>query len=277
MTIANILTITQVFWVIVLQIPLLKTHQIRRSNSRPVESIPTTTELCLVTIIFWIIQFLFQSTLTVLIFYFFYQPLRTNLEEWRDTVATDILLKLMRMFSATWGVHLVLVTLLDFVLPSLHTLYFHPEANILHLRSRYRTLIKFLWLLVLNSSGDKISAQLAKPSAPRQRKGASLALHNANGTCNDVRLERSRAQIMVKGHRALDWNLAIDSAAMNEMKETLGPPGGFGELGFCVQKDGVKFECMGPGTNFSLTFKLESGEEKPSGNINIGRPRKKKR
>lgn len=273
MTIANIFEIIQVIWVVILQIPLLKAHQIRRSNSRPAESIPTTTEACLATIVFWITQLLFQSTLIILIPHF----LQIDLEEERSNFVTDVLSKLMNLISATWGVHLVLLTLLEFVLPSLHTLYFHPEAKIVHLRSRYRTLIDFFWFLVSNSSSDKVSAPLTKRSAPRQRKGASLAIHSANDTCNDVRLERSQAQIMVKGHRALDWNLVIDSAAMNEMKETLGPPGGFGELGFCVQKDGVKFECMGPGTSFSLTFRIESGEEKPSGSINVGKSRKKKR
>jgi hypothetical protein len=41
------------------------------------------------------------------------------------------------------------------------------------------------------------------------------------------------------------------------MKETLGPPGGFGELGFCVGKDDVRYEAMGVGTSFGLVFAVE--------------------
>jgi hypothetical protein len=46
------------------------------------------------------------------------------------------------------------------------------------------------------------------------------------------------------------------------MKETLGPPGGFGEMGFSVGKDGIRFEAMGVGTSFNLMFELEEELEK---------------
>jgi hypothetical protein len=49
----------------------------------------------------------------------------------------------------------------------------------------------------------------------------------------------------------------IDKDTLNELKETLGPPCGFGEMGFSIGKDGVRFEAMGTGTSFNLKFELE--------------------
>ena len=46
--------------------------------------------------------------------------------------------------------------------------------------------------------------------------------------------------------------------------ETLGPPGGFGEveLGFDVSKGRVRFGAMGIGTRLNLTFVLDLEVEK---------------
>jgi hypothetical protein len=72
-----------------------------------------------------------------------------------------------------------------------------------------------------------------------------------------VRLKRLQTDIPDKGQRILTWDLTIDKNALDEMKETLGPPGGFGELGFTVGSDRVSFGAMGVGTDFNLTFVLE--------------------
>ncbi|KAM3078554.1 hypothetical protein ACMFMG_006426 [Clarireedia jacksonii] len=71
-----------------------------------------------------------------------------------------------------------------------------------------------------------------------------------------VEFERQRNE-PEEGQRSLDWMLVVDKEALNEMMESLGPPGGFGELGFNVGKDKVSFGAMGIGTSFTLTFRLE--------------------
>jgi hypothetical protein len=76
-----------------------------------------------------------------------------------------------------------------------------------------------------------------------------------------IHLERRQTDYPSEGQRRLSWNIVVDEEAMDEMKETLGPPGGFGELGFNVAKDGVRFEAMGVGTSFNLIFKLREDED----------------
>ncbi|KAG4425031.1 hypothetical protein IFR04_001801 [Cadophora malorum] len=69
-----------------------------------------------------------------------------------------------------------------------------------------------------------------------------------------ISLRRTQTDRRKEGQRDLAWTLVIDKEALDEMKETLGPPGGFGELGFSVGRDGVRFEAMGVGTSFVLAF-----------------------
>ncbi|PQE32006.1 hypothetical protein CJF32_00001598 [Rutstroemia sp. NJR-2017a WRK4] len=78
-----------------------------------------------------------------------------------------------------------------------------------------------------------------------------------------VKFERQRNG-PEEGQRSLDWMLVIDREALNEMMESLGPPGGFGELGFSVGKDKVSFGAMGIGTSFTLTFRLEAERRRES-------------
>lgn len=75
-----------------------------------------------------------------------------------------------------------------------------------------------------------------------------------------VNLKRHQSDNPNEGQRVLNWDLTIDKRALDEMKETLGPPGGFGELGFNVASDKVCFGAMGVGTSFNLTFVLERAE-----------------
>lgn len=80
-----------------------------------------------------------------------------------------------------------------------------------------------------------------------------------------ISLKRLQMSIPDKGQRVLNWDLTIDKNALNEMKETLGPPGGFGELGFNVASDRVSFGAVGIGTSFNLTFVLEACRTEISG------------
>ena len=72
-----------------------------------------------------------------------------------------------------------------------------------------------------------------------------------------ISLERRQDHSPTENERVLNWNFLVDKSALDEMKGVLGPPGGFGELGFNVAKDHVCFGAMGIGTSFNLTFELE--------------------
>lgn len=74
-----------------------------------------------------------------------------------------------------------------------------------------------------------------------------------------IELQRHQDENRVEGERTLNWDLSVDKEALDEMMETLGPPGAFGELGFHISKGKVCFGAMGVGTRFNLTFGLETG------------------
>ncbi|KAF7921013.1 hypothetical protein EAE99_007865 [Botrytis elliptica] len=79
-----------------------------------------------------------------------------------------------------------------------------------------------------------------------------------------IELSRQRSECLSteKGtqERKLDWKLIIDASALNEMKEMLGPAGGFGELGFSVARDRVCLGAVSRGSSFMVTFGLEGVE-----------------
>jgi hypothetical protein len=72
-----------------------------------------------------------------------------------------------------------------------------------------------------------------------------------------VQLQRRHDEFPVDGQRTLNWDVRVDKEALGEMMETLGPPGGFGELGFSITAGKVCFGAMGVGTRFNLNFVLE--------------------
>jgi hypothetical protein len=263
-----------ILWVLIFQIPLLKIHYIRKTTSQPPETVPTTTELYIASVLIWILQ-IFVETGVIFVFGLFTENGSSLYFGTWNAVAFVSLQRLFRQVVATWGLHLALIALLEFAVPSLHAMHFHPGATMLHMHARYRNFIHFLPLIASTQPSPKGPPATSARAAPRQR-AASLSTRNKTSS-NEVKFERSRAETLENGRRVLDWSLVIDPVAMSEMKETLGPPGGFGELGFCVQSDNVKFECMGPATNFSLTFRVLTVDEKANGNSAIIKPRKKKR
>lgn len=72
-----------------------------------------------------------------------------------------------------------------------------------------------------------------------------------------IQLQRHQEEVPFDRQRILNWDLGIDKEALAEMMETLGPPGGFGELGFNITTGKVCFGAMGIGTRFNLNFVLE--------------------
>ncbi|CAG8978862.1 hypothetical protein HYALB_00008517 [Hymenoscyphus albidus] len=77
---------------------------------------------------------------------------------------------------------------------------------------------------------------------------------NVSATTQLISFERHKVEDQKE--MTLDWDIVVEKGALDEMKETLGPPGGFGELGFVVEQDGVSFQAMGVGTKFNLRFSV---------------------
>jgi hypothetical protein len=93
------------------------------------------------------------------------------------------------------------------------------------------------------------------------RGWTGIYLQSCRKNFGTASLERCYIRSGIKGDRILTWNMAVDQYAIDEMKQTLGPIGEFGELGFHVSGDKVCFEAMCTGSTFSLTFGLEEGEQ----------------
>ena len=72
-----------------------------------------------------------------------------------------------------------------------------------------------------------------------------------------VQLQRHQDEFPVDGQRTLNWDVTVDKEALGEIMGVLGPPGGFGELGFSITAGKVCFGAMGVGTRFNLNFMLE--------------------
>lgn len=109
----------------------------------------------------------------------------------------------------------------------------------------------------------RLGSLLGKATAFNERKSHQL-----------ISLERHQSDDPVEGARTLNWSIAVDKKALDEMKETLGPPGGFGEMGFSVSQEGVSFEAMGIGTRFNLSFLLSKS---PTGDQRPRSPKKKRK
>lgn len=168
----------------------------------------------------------------------------------RESSETGLGFQLFDLVVLTWQIHQITLLLVDITVPSIKSLNTQPKTTLQNLCSRVHALVSFLQLITIGqaSAHSSISLGLCTPS-----EDTSLS------TTQKVALRRTQNS-SPKKWRTLSWNLTIDKQALNEMKETLGPPGGFGELGFCVGKDEVRFEAMGVGTSFGLVFGVEDDE-----------------
>jgi hypothetical protein len=253
------------FFMLVLQLLLFKISRIRKST--PTETIPTHTELSLSIIIFWTLQLALEKLLNLSIVALRREEWSGNIEKhrvpshaWRlqylDAMIFDARLltawlgPLFKRTLWTSGIHLILVNLFDHGLPFASSFLHHPKKVTPQIRSRFFNFFAFMLPLILHP--------FSQTPIPRN----STWHVETESTSQIIRFQRALSNGSGKQQRNLFWNPDIDKDAMNEMKEILGPAGGFGELGFCVQKGSVKFECMGIGTSFILTFKLATAEEK---------------
>jgi len=144
----------------------------------------------------------------------------------------------------TWRIHRALVFFLDTSIPFVRELSKDPVRVLTTVESYFWGFIDFFYHA---TCGPLETLKLVQERQP----GIQL-----------IQLRRNQVDDQVEGKRTLSWTVLVDKDALNEMKETLGPPGGFGEMGFSVGKDGIRFEAMGVGTSFNLMFELEEELEK---------------
>jgi hypothetical protein len=157
---------------------------------------------------------------------------------------------LFELVLITWFLHLALTFVLDTGIPFWLELRQSPRKAVHKVAKRLKEILSILQ----STFQQPISGFLVELSQ-------KLRDDNWKAKGQAIHLERRQTDYPSEGQRRLSWNIVVDEEAMDEMKETLGPPGGFGELGFNVAKDGVRFEAMGVGTSFNLMFKLREDED----------------
>ena len=165
---------------------------------------------------------------------------------------SDNLASILGATLTTWFLHLCLIYFLETGIPFCRQLLKSRQKTLKKLSARLKEIHNFLKSTLQDPfSGFSVSF------------AGDIADEVLNSNRKIIYLERQQTDHQNEGQRILSWNVVVDSEAMNEMKETLGPPGGFGELGFNISRDGVRFEAMGVGTSFNLMFKLmEEGNDR---------------
>jgi len=142
---------------------------------------------------------------------------------------------------ATWllsqGITLVFYT----IIPLLCAVRRNPQRVVLKLHRRSLELLDFVKeinrkpLVIPCNRSDSLTGD----GSPRSGRETTHVINFRRHQTHDPSEERT-----------LNWDLTIDKSALDEMKETLGPPGGFGELGFNVASDRVFFGAMGVKTRY---------------------------
>lgn len=260
----SISTILAVIFMALLQYLLFEIH-CSRQNIRP----PTSLELCLIINSLWIGHNILDYFIGLVIDnilllnlpaserpeYYYLRCDSYNLNYWagvssESSPGYDGIRLLFYEVLTTWLISQSLILLLDIILPLFRSIRLGNQKHITaKLQTRALELLEFIINLHHNENSH------SSPSHPQ----ASLFWEDSRSASQTIKLFRLKSDIPEKGQRALSWDLTVDKAALDEMKETLGPPGGFGELGFNVAADRVCFGAMGIGTRFELTFVLNDG------------------
>ncbi|EPE30289.1 hypothetical protein GLAREA_13012 [Glarea lozoyensis ATCC 20868] len=235
-------------WMMVVQVFLLKAQHFHQTNprNRPL----TSFEKGIIGTAFWI-TFLLGGALCRLLLRFSQTvisgngelPTTPNVEGGSGTG------RFVYKVLATWLIHKAVNFILETVLP------FWDELARDSSKARQKLEVRASELL--EGIQDFI-----------QGKGFGAGQVQVLRSGQEISLERRQVNDPVHGQRTLDWNVVVDKTALNEMMETLGPPGGFGEMGFNVSRDGVCFEAMGVGTRFNLKFGL-SGSKTGDGGVEV--------
>ncbi|TGO41903.1 hypothetical protein BHYA_0015g00660 [Botrytis hyacinthi] len=253
-------------------------------NSTAEIQAPSPSESYLLITLFWLLHSLLNTLLISLLNTFvslLSTPETTHTYlEWRSTIYNlhywafstgdespiyrfAKLLVLEVIFS--WFLSQVSQWVMDTIIPFLGELRGDSDFRGM-LRSmgrRTRDIYKFMFMidwshdfeLSQSSNAQLLNGGDASPSADEnhnQKKEQIIELSR----------QRSESLSSEKGtqERKLDWKLIIDASALNEMKEMLGPAGGFGELGFSVARDRVCLGAVSRGSSFMVTFGLEGVE-----------------
>jgi hypothetical protein len=244
-------------WMILVQVFLLKIQHIYQTNprNRPL----TSFEKCIIGIAFWTVFVVGKFGTRIIInlstslFISTGREKGTNTDNieqhGRSSTAGELVYKVL----ATWLIHKAVNFILETALPFWDEMAGDSDKARRKLEARASEL--------LDSIQDLIRGQ---------RLGHKR-VHVMHRSGQEISLDRRQINNPMEGQRTLDWNIVVEKTALDEMKETLGPPGGFGEMGFNVSKDGVCFEAMGVGTRFNLKFSSEPSCIPPV------EPRKKRR
>ncbi|KAH6693341.1 hypothetical protein BKA61DRAFT_683864 [Leptodontidium sp. MPI-SDFR-AT-0119] len=241
-----------------LQYLLLKIHRLRKVLA--VEVIPKASEVWIGVAAFWMGQLLLDvSAIAILkvVFNILFGPGFAADEKSSYASISRIpgfIRVLMDRILVSWMLHHSLVTLLDIIIPFTRDRRRNPHRELTNVISRTSQLLTFIHSITLGSPAN---------IAPHIPLKIFIQDSNSRSTTQTVRLQRTQSDHPNEGQRTLAWNLVVDKDALDEMKETLGPPGGFGELGFSVGGYGVRFEAMGVGTSFVLDFEIAVTDRRP--------------
>ncbi|KAJ5041624.1 uncharacterized protein L3040_005202 [Drepanopeziza brunnea f. sp. 'multigermtubi'] len=239
-------------WVCLLgiQVGLLRIRRMRKTV--PQETIPQATEIWAAVGLFWVCQSMLNG-IGLAVFEVVLEELSLPASLNIGLVVEDevSLRSVVDRIFVSWLVHHTVVFFADVIIPFSKDRGRSWEEVVTTAFSRVALTHTFLHAVVLGSTTPKATPVL--PVIPR------------SDPCPDssnyvVRLQRTNHPN--EGHRIVGWNLWIGQDAMDEMREILGPPGGFGELGFSMSADGVRFEAMGKGTSFVLDFEVDVTVEK---------------
>ncbi|KAK0102776.1 hypothetical protein ONS95_006373 [Cadophora gregata] len=233
-----------------LQYLLLKIHRLRKLLAP--EAIPKVSEVWIGVSGFWMgelaVVALFGGVLSAVFTLINVNICTTDRPGGRQL--PDGLLSAVRVLVdrvlVSWILHHGSVMLLDIIIPFSKEQQQNPGKELTRILSRAIKLTTFIHNITFGSP----------TGAPHILLNTLVQDSDSRTTTQTIRLQRMQTDNPNERQRNLAWNLVIDKEALDEMKETLGPPGGFGELGFSVGRDGVRFEAMGIGTSFVLGFEV---------------------
>jgi hypothetical protein len=249
--------VAELFFAATLQYFLLKIHL---AKNRP--GAPTSFETSSLVFVAWIFYEILESSIWYLVgLCILLGPKESTTAEhvevnaqsssakWELIPVLNVVVQLLHKTWVNWIIFRSLVILFDTIIPNLQNVRQDPETFLLRFQARCVELFHFFQ--TINKDAPEDASEISQPITKFGTRNEEAVMRQA------IDLERQQIASPTKEERILSWNLFVDKKALDEMKETLGPPGGFGELGFNVAKDQVCFEAMGIGTRFNLTFELD--------------------
>ncbi|PVH79273.1 hypothetical protein DL98DRAFT_516173 [Cadophora sp. DSE1049] len=245
------------FCMLALQYLLLKIHRLRKLLDP--EAIPRVSEVWIGVAAFWMGQLVLDAlasgvlsvVFTILLDVDLCSRGSTSCDGQRPGGVIGAVRVLVDRVVVSWMLHHGLVILLDIIIPYSKDQRRNPARELTSILARASKLLTFIHNMTFGSP----------TGAPHIPLKTLIQDSNSRSTTQTIRLQRTQTDHPNEGQRNLAWNMVIDKEALDEMKETLGPPGGFGELGFSVGRDGVRFEAMGVGTSFVLGFEVAASSE----------------